>query len=525
MRAARNQARTMGGRPVPSWLAGKAAVANVPPPIKGWNARDSLGSLDPQDAFKLDNFLSDATGIYPRHGRKTHATGITGNFVETLMEYNTGGATPILFGAGPNDIFDVTASGAVGSASLSSLSNGRWQSTMFATAGGDFLVICNGADSVRNFDGSSWTTPTINNVTSSTLINVCAHKSRLWFIQSGTLKVWYLPALSIAGDATAINLASECTRGGQLMAMASWTRDGGSGMDDVAVFVTSKGEALMYQGNDPASASTWSLIGRYDIPPPIGRRCFIKLGADLCYLSTIGLLPFPALLGHTAAQTADVAMTSKVTGAFQDAFAASGTNYGWQVLEYPKRGLLFLNIPVSERATSYQYVMNMHTGAWCRFTGINAGCMGILGDDLFFGGVVGQTYKYGINTVFDDDGEPISALLIPSFQAFGTGARKRFTMVKPLVTAPTGYVPQVRILTDYNTNVPTSTPASFSATGPYWGTILWGTSLWGAGQRAQAKWQSVTGIGTVGAITFAVNTTRKIIYNGADVMFESGGPL
>ena len=51
-------------------------------------------------------------------------------------------------------IYDVSSSGAVGAAAVSGLTNARHQHTMFATSGGQFLVICNGADGVRTYDGT-----------------------------------------------------------------------------------------------------------------------------------------------------------------------------------------------------------------------------------------------------------------------------------------------------------------------------------------------------------------------------------
>jgi hypothetical protein len=67
-----------------------------------------------------------------------------------------------MFAAKSTDIYDVTTPGAVGAAVVSSLSSAYWQTVNFTTAGGSFLVLCNGADSVRNYDGTTWTTPSIS---------------------------------------------------------------------------------------------------------------------------------------------------------------------------------------------------------------------------------------------------------------------------------------------------------------------------------------------------------------------------
>jgi hypothetical protein len=43
--------------------------------------------------------------------------------------------------------------------------------------------------------------------------------------------------------------------------------------DDYAAFITSEGQVAVYSGADPASSTTWSLVGVFDIGAPIGRRC------------------------------------------------------------------------------------------------------------------------------------------------------------------------------------------------------------------------------------------------------------
>jgi hypothetical protein len=499
----------------------KALVA----PVGGWNARDALPAMKPDHAVYLDNLIPDTLGVRLRRGMTTHATGITGNFVESLMEYNVAGASPKLFAAGPTAIFDVSAE-ATATSVVSSLSNGRWQHTMFATTGGNYLVACNGADSVRNYDGSSWTTPAITGVTSSTLINVCTHVQRLFFVRTGTLKYYYLDALAIAGAASEVDLAPLCKHGGELVAMASWSRDGGSGLDDYAVFATSKGEILVYQGIDPSTADTWALVGVFKVPEPVGRRCFIKLGADLCYLSSQGVMPLPQFLGKSSAGISEIAVTDKISGAFKDAYRSGGTLFGWQIIEYPKENLLICNVPIKERATQHQYVMNLKTGAWCRFKDINAGCWGVKGDALFAGGNDGKVREYGKTaTKYDDDGTAITALGVQAYNDFGTPKVKRFTMARPWITGPAGYVPQVRMLVDFSTTLPTFDPVSYTQIGEQWDEALWDVALWASGSLASSYWQSVTGTSTVGAIAMAAQLTRSFHWNKTDILYEPGGVL
>lgn len=500
-------------------------IVPVPAPYGGWNARDAKSEMEPQDAVVLDNFLPDLQGVQQRRGFAQQASGISGSFVETLISYNKSGATAQLFAAGPSAIYNATAAGTA-SVSLSGLSNGRWQHTTFGTSGGHFLVICNGVDSVRNYDGSSWTTPSITGVSSSTLINVAQHKSRLWFVKQSTLSAYYLDTLSIAGAATEFPMSQLFSKGGELIGIASWSRDGGAGPDDYLVFVTSKGQVAVYAGNDPDTVDDWSLVDVFDGPPPIGYRCLIKLGADLCILSQQGLLPLPQYLGKSSADVASLALTNKISAAFQAAVRSSGDNFGWSVTEYPRENLLIINVPITERSTQHQYVINLKTGAACRFTGMNAGCWAVKKDTLYFGGNNGKVYAYGGTGVYDDAGSPVSAVAVQAFQRYGTPLQKHFKMARPLVAGPEGYAPAVVMLLDFNSDtLPTFNPPSYEVVGPYWDEEDWDSVLWASGLVVNNLWQTVTGAGVTGAIAMASKVTTPLIWNQTDLLFEVGEAL
>ena len=111
----------------------------------------------------------------------------------------------------------------------------------------------------RHFNGTSWATPSISGVTGSTIVNVTAHKTRLFFVLINSLKFGYLPVASVAGTVATFDLASIAQKGGSLQAIGTWTRDGGDGSDDLAVFLTSEGEAIVYAGTNPGSADAWNL--------------------------------------------------------------------------------------------------------------------------------------------------------------------------------------------------------------------------------------------------------------------------
>ena len=245
--------------------AKRARVSHIisrPAPVKGWNARDPIADLEPDEAITLENFYPSASDVMLRKGINDHVTGISGQ-VETLMPYNKPDGTQTLFGAAGTAFYDVTSAGAVGAAVVSSLTNARWQHINFTNSSGtSYLCGFNGVDSPRYWDGSSWltitgvSTPAITGLTASEIVAATVHQRRMWLLQKDTLKAWYLPADSVGGAATAFDLSGIAKRGGYLMAIDTWTLDAGAGVDDHWVAVTSEGEIIVYAGTDPSNSST-----------------------------------------------------------------------------------------------------------------------------------------------------------------------------------------------------------------------------------------------------------------------------
>ena len=63
-----------------------SSIISRPAPVKGWNARDPIGAMKPDEAIMLDNWFPSATDVMQRKGREDHVTGISGQ-VESLMAY------------------------------------------------------------------------------------------------------------------------------------------------------------------------------------------------------------------------------------------------------------------------------------------------------------------------------------------------------------------------------------------------------------------------------------------------------
>ncbi len=498
------------------------AVAQLPAPVGGLNLLSGIADMAKDEALILDNWFPAENYCQVRGGYTSHATGI-GASVGTLMEH-AGKTARTLFAAKSSAIYDVTAAGAVGAASLSGLTSAYWQSTMFTTTGGQFLVICNGADSVRNYNGSAWSTPSITGVTSSDLINVWSYKTRLWFVEKDSTKAWCLTTGAIAGAATSVEFGDKFKLGGKLQIICSVSRDAGNGPAEVICFVSSRGEIAVYQGSDPQD-STWALVGIYYCAPPIGYRAAVRVDGDVALLTEKGVVSLRQLAAGGRAQAEQQAITSHIDLGLQADFTSYGSNTGWEMVVHPRTRQMIVNVPKSS-TSSTQYAMNTRTGKWCTYgryaSPLNATTWGTLSEGLYFATSGGTVMK--AETGYQDNGSAITARLKTSFQEYDRGALCRLTLVRPVFTAGGRVIPGIRVNVDYRNDVPTSSdqyPGVSGSTGAVWGTSVWGTGLWGNSDAPYAEWVGVDGIGTAASLHMITQTSGFATkLNAIDIRFE-----
>jgi hypothetical protein len=444
------------------------------------------------------------------------------------MTYS-GGTADELWAISDGKIYNATSAGAIGAAAVSSLTNSKWEYVNVTTAGGSFMYIANGVNTPYLYNGSTWTsitgvsTPAITGVTTTTLNSPTLFKNRVWFIQKDTLKAWYLPTSSVGGAAQVLDLSSVARLGGVLVAMASWTIDAGYGVDDNLVFVTDKGEVIVYRGTDPSSASTWALIGVWILGAPIGNRSLMKYGGDLLILTLDGLVPFASAL-QSSRLDPNIALSDKIQGAFAASAAAYRTNFGWCMLYNPKNNALIVNVPVREGGQE-QFVMNNITKAWCKFTGWNAFHFGLLDDTPYFGAATFVAKAWTADsTGYIDDTNNINGKILQAFNYFETrGVQKIFTRARPSIFS--NGTPSVRVGINVDFNISDNVaPVSFSTPlTALWDTALWGTAVWGSDLEIQNNWQGVTGVGYCGSIQFQSSSNKLAIqWASTDVVYQLG---
>lgn len=498
-------------------------TVSVAAPTLGWNSRDALADMDPRHAVRMDNWFPADDEVRLRRGFAEWATGL-GASVESLIEYNSLSGGNTLFAAAGSAIYDVSATGAVGAAVQTGLSNARWQYVNIGTAGGQFVWMVNGADAPRHWNGTTWTQPTITGVTAANLVWCNLHQRRIFAGTSNSLSVYYLPVNSISGAMTEFPLAGLCKRGGYIMGMVTWSRDSGQGMDDLAVFVTSEGEAIVYSGTDPGDINSWSLEGVFRIGKPIGRRFYVKYGADALLITEDGFTPLSAVLSIERGTQSNRAISDQISKAVNASVQSYRSTFGWDAIVYPAGRALIFNIPQAD-GEFHQYVFNTNTLAPCRYTGQNAICWAMLGDRLMFGAADGKVYQ--ADTGENDNSAQIEGFLRPAYTYFGMkGRQKLMKMARPIFSADGRFEAAFDMSMDFSEDDPTSTPDFTDAEVAVWNQVNWNQANWAGAETIIRSWQSVTGLGYSGSLTIRTFTDSiSMALLSIDYVFETGGTL
>lgn len=490
-----------------------ASGGDIPAPTRGWNAQDPIARMKPGDAYQLDNWICRAGYIELRKGFSEQVVGFS-VVPESFLPYRAGSAEE-MFCVSNGAIYDVTSSGALGAALVSGLTNSRFESINIANDAGVYMLLVNGADTPRKYNGSSFSTTTITGtsgsitLTPTTLINLMLHKRRVFLQEKDSLRVWYLAADAIAGAAGLLDLGPVFSEGGSLVGMGVWSGyNSDSGPDAVAAFITDQGQIAVYRGNDPSDVTDWFLVGVYAIGKPLGRRAVFNTASDLIIITHDGAVPLSVAMRADRTTQGGKAVTARIQNAFSMAATSYGTKFGWEAKLYPSGQLAIINVPLVELGRAVQFVQNTQTGGWSRFTGISATCWTYVNDQIFFAGTdaSGQIGVFRWDTGGSDNGEAIQCECITAFHDFGShGLMKEFTLMRPVIRAGPSLEPYVEVLVDYNITQPTNVPETTGAgSGSTWGEGLWGTAVWSSSNPIRLEWTSAGGIGYVAAARIRV---------------------
>lgn len=496
----------------------KSREVTLPAPIMGLNRKQPLSAMDPLFAVTMDNYIPLDSKVELRPGYVFYAN--LGNQsealkVKTLASYHLPTKNRF-FATYGTKIYDIT--NGVNPVDMGvSLSDSYCQTVQYK----NYLYFMNGVDTPKAFYVDSEGIGHIGDwgfsatgLTASSIINGAVSKEFLWFVEKNTLTAWYTEqAGNIAGTLNSFDLSQFAKWGGHLVAIANWTIDGGTGIDDYTAFITSEGEIFVYSGTNPSNANSWELKGSYKISKPIGYRCTMQYQGDVIIICQDGYFPMGKALAAANAGDSLVAYSDNIRGLVVERTSKNSDSQGWQSVVYNKKGYAIFNVPVAQQYE--QHVVNVATGAWCRFTNIRSMCWCIFNDDLYFGSDW-QVFKFDVGN--SDAGTAIEGVIEQAFNDLGVPNVKKISLVNPRTAASSPYELTVYTDVDYRKrNLQYINNVGFSG-GSMWNVTPWSTtrnqiSFWATDATAeiQSQWIMNSAVGVKVSVVFKTKTTGILI--------------
>lgn len=349
------------------------------------------------------------------------------------------------------------------------------------------------------------------NVGTQNMSFVWVYRNRLYFAENGSMNAWYLPVDSIGGSATVLPLNGIFDRGGYLLFGQDWSLSSGGdgGLSEQCVFMSSEGQAAIFQGLGPDDVATWRKQGLYRVGKPLGKNAFFRGAGDLAIATTVGLVPLSRAIELDFTALTQASISWPITDAWQAAVAERG-DAGWIVKVWPEMKLAFISPPLAG-LTPVIFVTNTETGTWTRFTGWDARSMEVFNGKLYFGSSDGGVFE--ANRTGSDDGEIYTGKILPLYDDLNApGSLKIPKLGRYTVRASARIRGRTSFMHDYREELP---PAPASENLPpnlsLWGQGIWGTSKWVAGgeRLLNNDWVSLGGGGY--AITLGYQVSSQAI--------------
>lgn len=503
----------------------KAIPTAISAPTGGWNTRDSQDAMKAGDAVVLDNWFPGLGSCYIRNGSSAYATTLGGQ-VKTVAEFNAKGLRKFIAAANGN-LWNISSAGA-GVSLAAGFGVDAWQTAQFDDAsGGPRMGLVNGSDAPQIYDGATVAAMTVSGsgLTVSNLNGIHVHKSRSYFWDNRSQDFWYSATNALGGVLVKFPLGRVTNGGGNLMGMGTWSVDAGDGMADMAVFILNSGDVLVYAGDDPGTAAAWVLKARYSMGAPLSTRAIKKIGSELIVVTKSGYIPLAKALPGGRVYENKSSISDKIRGAALDATKTYGANFGWDVAHYPSKNMLLVNVPLSSTQI-YQHVMNTETGAWTRFTGMNALSWGLYNDNLYFGTANGTVLL--ADSGHNDLGIAIPADAQTSWNYLGDRRRtKRATAIRPLLRTTGGALTyNVGVGFDFESISLSITQATPTLQTSAWDVSPWDVTPWAGDFVTSNLWSSIVGDGYAISMRLKISSsTQGVDWFATNYLVEPGSVL
>ena len=524
----------------------RAEIMTLPAPV-GMNTMSPIASLGPQDCLYMYNFQPYEVGVRTRAGYTEWANAFSlatspirtivpfngnreDNFNDRLFALSDAGIYNISArGTNPTRVFDWATTGDVAGSAVY---------THFEDDGGGHSLILtdelNGLHEYVEATGT-WAAYLPGDVTggpaTTDVVFVTQHKNRLWLIEKDSAVAWYLPTGAKKGAATKFNFGANLREGGHLVGLYSWTVDGGDGVDDYLVAVSREGAVIVYRGDDPANASTWSLVGVWYIGRvPAGRRIGSQYGGQLFLMCEYGLVSINALLRGAGVDEAVLEATDKITRVVRERLLRTIDQDGWEIRILPEENLYIVNAPQGSEQTDISYVRNLTSNGWGLWRDIPMSTADVFNGSLYFadnagsvwimeGSLDGETLNGAVQ------GQPVRFSMLTSFQNGDNPAFKVGHHCRPYFLSNGLPAFDVQARYDFDLRENSGLIGVGATSDSLWDTALWDAALWEGGVLANQKTRGINGRGHFVAIALKGEVTTRATLTAIEIQYEPVGFL
>lgn len=353
------------------------------------------------------------------------------------------------------------------------------------------------------------------------LLGVVNFKGRAFYWQLSSLDIWYAAAGSFQGELTRLPLGMFFQRGGRIVQVITWTRDAGDGVDDYCAFISSTGETLVYQGDDPGSALQWSMVGRFAIGAPLGVRAHARFASTDIILTDDGFVGLDEAIQNARTTTSET-FGGRVIRAAKAAAKQYRSSPGWSALFYPSANWFIVNVPTSA-SDAQQYIKNTNTGAWTKFKGWPAKCFAVFNDRLYFGTDDERIVLADLNATdgeaqaYSDDGQAIQYECLTAYQKFGQpGLKTQLTAARVVMNLFDSRALSLNAFADYRTKPLPPVLDPVEQVQGQWNVSSWDEDYWAGNENDPTDAQARPVMRPVNGFGFAIALSvryRSIVQN------------
>jgi hypothetical protein len=518
-----------------------AQTIPIPVPYKGVNTSSPLSMLAKDECHYAYNILPSQDGFKTRPGTAEWCNGVTGS-PRTTIPYHAlspTGSGNKLFVTGSDGIYVATTSGAGAATKVynfvtTGATAGYGNFIQWGTAtGAQWIFYADSANGLLSYEAATNTWAPVTGITGLSELDiryVAIWKLRIWVILKDSPNAWYLPVGAMAGAATEFQLGSKFTHGGDCVSVHTFTRDAGSGPDDAFVAISRQGDVIIYQGSDPSTAATFSIVGTWYVGVlPDSRKVALEYSGDIYILSINGLTSLVELLRGTDVSDNYMSVVGKVTNTLRTRVSAELTSAGWELIMFPAENLLVIQSPIRAGSTDQymHYCLNTVTKGWGFFRNVRSTSMGVYRDKLYYTQSNGSVWylREGNDqcTIASPVGTPVEFSFLTAYSDAGApGVMKMPSLARPVFIAEQTPEYAIQVLFDYERGELSTSGTPAPSDSSLWDSALWDSALWG-GEMVFDEVQGVGGVGYAVAVAMRGRTTVRLTLAEITLTGKVGG--